>query len=122
MYTPPATGAMYRALERVLAGDLEGILFFSTTVPGDTADTSTIDSLELYVGGDLVTRTREMIVYSPAPYIELAAGSPAARILEKWMFLDLRAEPIPAGSSIRLDIMSDDVQPIRIIPIERLPA
>jgi hypothetical protein len=121
-YTPPATGSMYKALERVLAGDLEAILLYSTTVPSDSADTSTIDSVELYVGGDLVTRTREMHIYRPRPYIEDADGTPTARILNKWMLLDFRPEPIPAGSSIRLDIQSDDTNAIRIIPIERLPA
>jgi hypothetical protein len=120
-YTPSATGAMYKALERLLAGDLLGILFYSTTVPTDSADTSTIDSVELYVGGDLVTRTREMAIYSPSPYIENSDGTPTARILDNFMLLDLRDEPIPAGSSIRIDIQSDDTNAVRIIPIERLP-
>jgi len=120
-YIPSATGTMLKALERVLAGELEAILFRSTTVPTDAADTSSVDQIELYVGGDLVTRTREFAIYKPAFHIENADGTPTARQVDNYMLIDFRPEPIPAGSAIRVDMSSDDTNPVHIIPIERMP-
>jgi hypothetical protein len=119
-YTPTATGTFLKALERITMGTVEGILFRSTTVPTNTSDNASLKDLEVYVGGELMTRTNIFELVEPIEYIDDVAGTATSKLFKNWGFLDLRKEPIPSGASLRIDILSDDTGAIRIIPIERL--
>ena len=90
-------------------------------MPTDSSDVSTVNEIELEVGGVLVTRSNVWQLLAHAPYVDDVDGTPTSKIFRNWLFIDLKREPIAAKMPYKLYIKSDDTQAVRIIPIERLP-
>jgi hypothetical protein len=119
-FTPPSTGAMNKALDTIATGTIDKFLIRSYTVPTDSSDNATVDELELWVGGDLKTRTNVWQMYTPIEYVDNVNGTATSKIINNWLVLDMKDGPITAGSKYEIYIKSDDTNAVRIIPIERL--
>ena len=119
-FTPPSTGVFNTAIDTTPEGAVEGFLIRSTTVPTDASDVSTVNEIELEVGGVLVTRSNVWQFLAHTPYVDDVDGTATSKIFKNWLFLDLKREPITAKMPYKLYVKSDDTQAVRIIPIERL--
>jgi hypothetical protein len=119
-YTPPSTGALNKALSTTTKGTLDGILMYATTVPTSTSNTKTIDKVEVRVGGivqlsDAWESLRAAVQCGSVPADTVSEG-----ILDNYVFLDLRGDPIPAGSDVDVYINSGDTNAVRLITVERV--
>jgi hypothetical protein len=118
-YTPPSTGALNKALSTITKGALEGILIYATSVPSSTSNTKTVNKVEVRVGGVVQLSDSWESLRAAVQAGSVAADTVSEKILDNYVFLDLRGDPIPAGSSVDVFINSDDIQPVRLILVER---
>jgi len=113
-FTPPSTGAYNTALDATFAGTLIGFLMYSTTIPTSSATTTSLAKLRLKVGGDIVYEDNWQGLASQTFYPE---ESTLRGILDNYIFLDFRKDPIPAGARVEVQVYSDDTNAVKIIPI-----
>lgn len=113
-FTPPSTGTFNTALDTSFAGDLIGLLVYSTTIPTTTNDNASVAKLRLKVDGDIVYEGNWLEMSADTTY---PGDSTLKGIVDNYVFLDFRRQPYPAGSSIAVDVESDDTNIVRIIPI-----
>jgi len=113
-FTPPSTGAYNVALDATYHGDVVGFIFYSTTIPTNTSDTASLAKLRLKVGGDIVFEDTWHNLAAQTFYPE---DSTLRSMLDNYVFVDFRKAPIAAGTRIEVEILSDDTNPVRIIPI-----
>ncbi len=125
-FTPPSSGAAFNtAADLQLGGDLLGLLFFSTTVPTDTADTISCRSVQLYRGGTLYWQQNWKDLQSPDnpgayPQTDSASnvlGAGYTAFLQNFAWYDTTDDPIPKGERVVIKIQSDDTSAIRILPV-----
>lgn len=119
-YTGVTTGVPTEVLETTLQGALEGILIWQTsTITNDDA-TPTIDEVEIYRGGDLVSRHTKFNLWSYLNTIKEVSGTATIEKLDNYYFIDLRREPMAAGKLLTLNMNFGTGEAIRVITIERL--
>lgn len=123
--TPATTGAFTAIQELPKVGRLQGILFFSTTVPTDTADTTGILEVRLY-------RNDRQDVF--AEWFELrgddrgghsaAQGTPYSDTLTNYAFLDLSEDPWDLKTDrVRVELNAGVAsEAFRMIPVYLAPA
>jgi len=118
-YTPPSTGALNKALSMTAKGPLEALLIYATTIPTSAADTKTVDKLEVRVGG-LVQISTNWEALKAAPQAGATSSETVVEgVVDNYVLLDLRGDPIPAGADVDIYINSGDTNAVRIITIER---
>ena len=105
-FTPPSTGAMNKALDTTSLGEIDKFLIYSTTVPTDSSDNASCDELELWVAGDLKTRTNVWQMYHPIEYLDNVDGTITAKTIDKWLVLEMKKGPIPPGTKYTIYILS----------------
>ena len=116
-FTPPSTGAENIALDTSFDGDLHGMLIYSTTVPTASSTNATVKKIIMEVG------TREVIkstIFDLRSSVEYPHDSTVRGIVDNYILLDFRRSPIAAGERIRLKIVSDDTNAVKIIPILKI--
>jgi len=116
-FTPPSTAAYNTALDVSFTGTITGFLIYSTTIPTTTADTATVKKLRIKVDGDIVFEDIWENLSAQTPYPE---DSTLRSILDNYVFVDFTKAPIEAGRRVELEIMSDDTNTVKIIPILRV--
>lgn len=119
-YTAAASGSLMKAFEQKLIGDLLGVLFWVTTAPQDDADTCTIAELELSVGGESQVRALWWDLYRQQRFVNDVDGTATVELFDNYGLLDLRDDPVPAGSDVRIDVLQDTAAACSIIPIQRV--
>jgi len=116
-WTPPSTGSFNTALDTTFAGDVEGFLIYSTTIPTTTSNTATVRELRLVLNGEIAYEGTIDDLRSDAAY---PADETLRSICDNYIFLDFRKSPIPSGTRIEVQIKSDDTNSVRILPIVRV--
>lgn len=116
-----ATGRTNLNIQLPKLGEVIGFILFNTTAPTNTADTATVQRLQLYLNGQRGPQynvgTRGLI-----PGMNVGAqDGPIFDILESYSFVDLRDAPIDAvGQNVEVEV---DVQAtseaVRLIPVMR---
>lgn len=114
-YTPAATGNYLDAVDMSLAGDLVGMLCFSTTIPTNTATTTSLDRLKLLVNGTEEIEDSWINMKADSKLLYEAFGQNT--ILDNYTFLDLSDSPIPGPSSVKVQVNAGDTNAIRFVPI-----
>jgi len=117
-YTPPSTGAENIALDTAFDGDLHGMLIYSTTVPSASSYNATVRKIILEAG---TTELVETTIGDLRASVEYPHDSTIRSIVDNYLLLDFRRSPVPAGTRIRLKIVSDDTNSVKIIPILKMP-
>lgn len=110
-------------------GDITGILFFSTSIPGGavTINLGTLNELYIKVNGiqklhkDWVDMSNMNLTRGTA-YHDLLASPGDISILDNYRFLSFEREPIPQGSKVELKVMAGvTAEEIRDLVIQRIP-
>ncbi|RLG47481.1 MAG: hypothetical protein DRN92_03140 [Thermoproteota archaeon] len=114
VFTPPSTGAFNTALDSTFSGTLIGFLVYSTTIPTTSATTTTVSKLRVKIGGDIAYEDNWQGLCSQTFYPE---DSTLRSVLDNYVFLDFRKDPVPAGSRIEVQVYSDDTNDVIIIPV-----
>ena len=99
-------------------GDLQGILFYSETIPTTTAELATMQAVDIKVDGSkIMTRAwDDMKADAPTQSLEVNPGDDT--IIDNYGFIDFREDPIPKGKSVSIDINGGVAsEAVRIIPI-----
>ena len=124
--TSPATTGVARAVDFLpRVGILQGLLFFSTSIPTATADTITLDEIRLYRNDVLdVVATWQDLGAEPMFTGNLGTASAFVDILANYRWLDLGDDPW----DLRADRVAVDIdfqvasEAFRIIPVYLVPA
>jgi hypothetical protein len=99
-------------------GDLLGLMFYSTTIPTNSADTATLQSIDLNVNGKKLMTRNWHELKADSHHAGLFASPGDATILANYGFWDLRSDPIPQSSEVQLDINAGVAsEAIRIYPL-----
>jgi len=88
-------------------GDCIGILFFSTTIPTNTAETATVQDVDIYVDGvKVISRSwNEMQGEAQSGMQAGVFASPGNRTIhDNYAFLSFVDDPIPAGTKVEIDV------------------
>jgi len=102
-------------------GDLHGILFYNSTIPTKTSDTASVQKVMVVIDGARAYEAsfHEMKADSIPGSGHDTGDSPAdTSFIDNYCLLDLRKDPVPAASTVKLDInagVASDT--VRIIPI-----
>ena len=106
-------------------GDLLGVMFYSTTIPTNTAETTTVDSVRVLINNRLEYSANWHEMKGDSQYAGNSAtwNSPATNaILDNYAVLDFRRDPIPMGNLLQLDINGGVAsEAYRVIPIFAVP-
>jgi len=116
-YTPSAAGSYLRALDVKSTGDLIGLLVYSTTIPSATANTITANKFQLRLDGEITHEETWLALRAPSSSGNVADATIPEGVLDNYVFLDFRGEPIAAGKRIELYINAGDTNAIRLIPV-----
>lgn len=102
-------------------GDLLGVLMWSTTVTPTSGDTTTsIDQVRVEVNDQRIMDLtwQDLKANKTIGHVPLFTSPADLSILDNYVFLDFRDDPIPKGNKITLDISAGTASdPIRLIPI-----
>jgi hypothetical protein len=118
-YTPSASGSSLRAMDVKSTGDLIGLLIYGTTIPLTSADTTTVDKLQLRLDGEITHEATWQTLRAPTESGSVADATVPEGILDNYVFWDFRKEPIPAGKRIEVYVNAGDTNAVRMIPIFR---
>ena len=118
-YTPSASGSSLRAMDVKSTGELIGLLIFGTTIPTTSADTTTVDKLQLRLDGEITHEATWQTLRAPSAPGNVADATVPEGILDNYVFWDFREEPIAAGRRIEVYINAGDTNAVRLIPIFR---
>jgi len=121
-FTPPSTGAFNRALDIVPDGDVEGMLVFSTTIPTTSANTKTVNELQIRSGGTIVYSASWEEMQSDMSAGAIDGASTIEGILDNYAWLDFSSDPFKAGTRLEVFVKSDDTNAVRLIPLVRYAA
>jgi hypothetical protein len=117
--TAAATGRTTLNINIPQVGDLIGVLIFMTTVPSATADTASIQRIQLLLG-----QTRASL-FSVAETGIVRGGNPgistnwAFDVLNNYRFIDLRDDPLDAKANkigLEVDVEATS-EAVRLIPV-----
>lgn len=106
--------------ELPMVGDLIGILMYSTTVTTNAADTTTsIDQVRVEVNDQrTMDFTWQDLKGGHCSHLPLFSSPADVSILDNYVFMDFRKDPIPKGNKVTLDISAGTASDaIRIIPV-----
>ena len=115
-FTPPSTGAENIALDTTFDGDLHAFLIYSTTIPTASSTNATVKKIILERG---TTQIMKSTIFDLRTAVEYPRDSTIRGVVDNYILIDLRKNPIPAGERVRLKIVSDDTNAVRIIPITK---
>jgi len=118
-YTAASTGALNKAVSLTSKGPLEGLLIYATTIPTSAADVKTVDKVEIRVGGLVQLSTTWETLKAATQAGATNEGTVTEGVVDNYVYLDLRGDPIPAGSDVDIYINSGDTNAARVITIER---
>ena len=113
-FTPPSTGAENIALDTSFDGDLHALLLYSTTVPSTSSTNATVKKIILERGTEQLMKTT---IHDLRTAVEYPHDSTLRGLVDNYLLIDLRKNPIAAGERVRLKIVSDDTNSVKIIPI-----
>ncbi len=123
--TTPATTGIFRAVDFLPAkGWLQGILFFSTTVPSATADTTGVNRIQLFRDDVLEVHRTWQDLASDARFTgNLGTASAFVNTLANYRWLDLSEDPWDTRiSRVAVDIDSGVAsEAFRLIPVYLVP-
>jgi len=116
---PAATGRSNLNVAIPQVGDIIGILVFNATTPSETADTASVQRLQLYVDGNRASQFNQGSRGWIKNFNQDYQDGLAQAVYSQYMFVDLRDDPIDAknhliGVEVDVEHASDA---IRIIPI-----
>jgi len=119
--TTAATTGYGNRTELPQPGDLHGLLFFSTTIPTDASQASTVQKAKIYADGREIIESswHEMRAGSVAGGNSATWASPGdATLIDNFAFLNLADDPIPKAASVVVDVYGGVAnEAYRIIPI-----
>lgn len=116
-YTASATGALGLAVDTTNGGKCIGILLFGTTVPTAAANSPTINKLQVKVDGEIKYDENWETLRRVPTAGGISGTSVPEAILDNYVMLDLRDEPIDAGKRIEIFTNAATADAARIIPI-----
>jgi hypothetical protein len=104
-------------------GDLEGILFWNTTIPTEAADAASVQEVMIEVDKSRAYHRTFSEMRADAAYHATFDQTPAPYLPAAYSYIDLSNEPIPKESEVRLDINAGvALDPVRVLPIYRCKA
>jgi len=102
-------------------GDLHGVLLYSTTIPTATSEVATIQELMLVIDGMRAFHANWHELKGDAPSHATFADPADATFIDNYAYIDLSKDPVPAASSVRLDVNAGVAnEAYRVIPIYRV--
>lgn len=116
-FTPPSIGAFNEALDTTFAGDLVGLVVYSTTIPTTVDDKATVAKIRIIVEGETIYEGNWLELSCEVEAGAYAGDATLKTILAKYALIDFRADPIPKGKRVEVQIYSDDTNIVRLHPI-----
>lgn len=86
-------------------GELEGMLIRAATIPTTTAETSTVQRIDIYAN-EVKTGTREwreLAIDAKTGFHPLFTAPADTTIIDNYRFLNMTYDPIPRGVNVRFD-------------------
>jgi len=120
-YTLAAATGYGNFIDLPQPGDLHGILFWSNTIPTQTASNESVKKVMVVIDGARAYESTwdEMKADSKTGSGHDTGDSPAdTSFIDNYAYLDFSDDPIPKASTVRLDIFAGTASdPIRVIPV-----